>query len=175
MLSAAERSHPTSEVRGISWEDPMPEGQRPRGVTPRQRSGAAPRVPGCDRAGMAKRSYPTSEVRGRSQEDPIPEGQRPRGVTGRNSQEELPQSKVRGSGREYQTAMAQERPRGATLCPRSGVVAKRSYPTSEVRGGELSSGHRTGKGQFSFQSQRKAMPKNAQTTAQLHSSHVLAK
>ena len=29
------------------------------------------------------------------------------------------------------------------------------------------------KGQFSFQSQRKAMPKNAQTTAQLHSSHVL--
>ena len=28
---------------------------------------------------------------------------------------------------------------------------------------------------FSFQSQRKAMPKNAQTTAQLHSSHTLAK
>ena len=33
--------------------------------------------------------------------------------------------------------------------------------------GKLSSGHRTGKGQFSFQSQRKAMPKNAQTTTQL--------
>ena len=32
---------------------------------------------------------------------------------------------------------------------------------------------RTGKGQFSFQSQTKAMPKNAQTTAQLHSSHTL--
>ena len=31
------------------------------------------------------------------------------------------------------------------------------------------------KGQFSFQSQRKAMPKNAQTTAQLHSSHKLVK
>ena len=31
--------------------------------------------------------------------------------------------------------------------------------------GKLSSGHRTGKGQFSFQSQRKAMPKKAQTTA----------
>ena len=29
---------------------------------------------------------------------------------------------------------------------------------------KLSSGHRTGKGQFSFQSQRKAMPKNVQTT-----------
>ena len=36
--------------------------------------------------------------------------------------------------------------------------------------GKHSSGHRTGKGQFSFQSQREAMPKNAQTTAQLHSS-----
>ena len=35
--------------------------------------------------------------------------------------------------------------------------------------------HRTGKGQFSFQSQTKAMPKNAQTTAQLHSSHTLIK
>ena len=41
--------------------------------------------------------------------------------------------------------------------------------------GKFSSGHRTGKGQFSFQSQRKAMPKNAQTTAQLHSSHTLVK
>ena len=36
-------------------------------------------------------------------------------------------------------------------------------------------GHRTGKGQFSFQTQRKAMAKNAQTTARLQSSHVLAK
>ena len=35
--------------------------------------------------------------------------------------------------------------------------------------------HKTGKGQFSFQSQRKALPKNVQTTAQLHSSHTLAK
>ena len=41
--------------------------------------------------------------------------------------------------------------------------------------GKLISGHRTGKGQFSFQSQRNAMPKNVQTTAQVHSSHTLAK
>ena len=41
--------------------------------------------------------------------------------------------------------------------------------------GKLSSGHRTGKCQFSFQSQRKVMPKNAQTIAQLHSSHMLVK
>jgi len=31
--------------------------------------------------------------------------------------------------------------------------------------GKLSSGHRNGKGQFSFQSQRKEMPKNVQNTA----------
>ena len=40
--------------------------------------------------------------------------------------------------------------------------------------GKLSSSHRTGKGPFSFQSLRKAVPKNAQTTTQLHSSHTLA-
>ena len=66
----------------------MPEGRRPRGATPRLRTGAEarrtpclkgggqeelphvrgqgqwPRVPGCDGTGMAKRSYPTSEVMG---------------------------------------------------------------------------------------------------------------
>ena len=36
-------------------------------------------------------------------------------------------------------------------------------------------GLRTGKGQFSFQSQRKAMPNNARTIAQLYSSHMLVK
>ena len=41
--------------------------------------------------------------------------------------------------------------------------------------GKLSSGHRSGKGQFLFQSQRKAMPKNVQSIAQLHSFHTLAK
>ena len=37
------------------------------------------------------------------------------------------------------------------------------------------SGHRPGKCQFPFQSQRKALPKNAQITTQLHSSHMLVK
>ena len=41
------------------------------------------------------------------------------------------------------------------------------------RFGKHSSGYRTVKGQFSFQSQRKAMPKNVQTTTQLHSFHTL--
>ena len=40
---------------------------------------------------------------------------------------------------------------------------------------KLSSGYRTGKGQVSFQSPRKAMPKNVQTKAELHSSHTPAK
>ena len=37
---------------------------------------------------------------------------------------------------------------------------------------KLSCGHRTGQGQFSFQSQRRAMSKNVQTTVQLHSFHI---
>ena len=41
--------------------------------------------------------------------------------------------------------------------------------------GKLSSGHRTGKGQFSFQSQRKANPKNVEITTQLHSFHMPAR
>ena len=38
--------------------------------------------------------------------------------------------------------------------------------------GKIGSGHRTGKCQFSFQSQRRAMLKNDQTTAHLYSSHM---
>ena len=41
--------------------------------------------------------------------------------------------------------------------------------------GKLSSGHRTVKRQFSFQSQRRAMPRNVHTTMQLHSFHMLAR
>ena len=41
--------------------------------------------------------------------------------------------------------------------------------------GKLSSGHRIGKGQFSFQSQRRAMAKNVPTTEQLLSFHVLVR
>ena len=41
--------------------------------------------------------------------------------------------------------------------------------------GKLSSDHRTGKGQFSFQLQRRVMPKNVQTVVQLLSFHMLAR
>ena len=44
-------------------------------------------------------------------------------------------SEVRGSGGECQTVTVQERLRGATPHPRSVGAAERSYPTSEVRGG----------------------------------------
>ena len=51
--STAERSHPTSEVRGRSREDPHARRAAARGVTPHPRSG-----------GAAERRYPASEVRG---------------------------------------------------------------------------------------------------------------
>ena len=41
--------------------------------------------------------------------------------------------------------------------------------------GKLSRGHRTGKHQFQLQSQRKGVPKNAQTTTQMLSFHMLVK
>ena len=41
--------------------------------------------------------------------------------------------------------------------------------------GSLGNGHRTGKGQFSFQFQRRAMPKSVQTTSQLYSFYMLAR
>ena len=47
--------------------------------------------------------------------------------------------------------------------------------SSASKFGKLSSGHRTGKVQFSFQSQRMAMPKNVEITVQLHSFHMLAR
>ena len=80
-----------------------------------------------------------SEVRFRSQEDPMPEG--------RAAKRSYPTSEVRGSGGEYQTATAQERPRratphlrsgvavrGVTSRPRSGAAARRRYPTHQARG-----------------------------------------
>ena len=41
--------------------------------------------------------------------------------------------------------------------------------------GKLVSGQRPGKGLFSFQSQRRAMPKNSPAPIQLHSFHILAR
>ena len=77
-LSVAERSYLTSEVWGRSREDPLPEGQRPRGVTPRPRSGAAAEGARLRRLRNSREELPKSEARG-------------------SGQEEIPVSKVRGS------------------------------------------------------------------------------
>ena len=55
------------------------------------------------------------------------------------------------------------------------MMLLKCYSQYASKFGKLSSGHRTGKCQFSFQSQRKEIPKNAQTIEQLHSSHTLVK
>ena len=55
------------------------------------------------------------------------------------------------------------------------VKVLHSTMPANLQNSAVASGHRTEKGQFSFQLQSKAMPKNAQTIAQLHSSHMLAK
>ena len=128
-LSAAERSYPTSEVRGRSQEDPMPEGRRPRGVTRHPRSGA-----GAENARLRRRrngleELPNSEVRGSSREE-LPhvqgQGQQPRGATLRTAKRSYPANEVRGGGRE-------ELPKPQRLRP--GVVAGRTCPTPEARGG----------------------------------------
>ena len=56
-----------------------------------------------------------------------------------------------------------------------GLAEGREGTQYDSKLGKLNSVHRTGKDQFSFQFQRKAMKKNAQTTTQLHSSHMLVK
>ena len=68
--NAAERSYPTSKVRGRSWEDPMPEEWWPRGATPCLSQGWRPRGATLrPRSGAASgRSYLTSKeewLRGR--------------------------------------------------------------------------------------------------------------
>ena len=123
---------------------------RPRGATPRLRSGAEagrtpcpkgssqeelphvrgqgqrPRVPECDGAGTAERSYPASEVGGDKRSNPTSE------VSGAyersyptlevrgGDERSYPASEVRGGGRE-------EIPHAP--CPRPGATGGRSYPT----------------------------------------------
>ena len=85
-LSAAERSYPTSEVRGRSQEDPMPKGSGQEELPHVRGQGQWRRVPGCNGSGMAEWSYPMSEVGG---------------AAGRS----YPASEVRGGGREDQPSI----------------------------------------------------------------------
>ena len=107
--SSGERSHPTSEVRGRSREDPMPERRQPRGVTPRPRLGSGesatlqrckngreelPRVRG--QGGAAERRYPASEVRGGGWEE-LPHAPMPEARGGGREEQPVPEA------REWQT------------------------------------------------------------------------
>ena len=105
--SAAERSHPTAEVRGRSREDPLPKGRWPRGVTPHLRSGAAAESTRRRRHRNGREELPASEVRG-------------------SDERSYPASEVRGSGgEEIRHAPS----------PRPGAAARRSNPMPEARGG----------------------------------------
>ena len=162
--SVAERSHPTSEVRGRSWEDPMPKGWRPRGVTPRPRSGrvANRRYPASEVRGSDERRHQTSEVRvgderrypvskvrgGDERRYPMSEvrGGDERSYTMSEvrggEDRSYPESKVRGSGREELPHAPRPEARGdgwrsypTPLSPRQRVAAGRNNPMTKARGG----------------------------------------
>ena len=67
--SAAERGYPTSEVRGRSREDPMPEGRRLRGATPRPWSGAAAESARLRQRRSSREELTPPEARGCGQEE----------------------------------------------------------------------------------------------------------
>ena len=85
----------------------MPKGRRPRGDTPRPRSGAV--------AESARLRW------GRNGREELPN------IQGRGS---YPVPEFRSGSQECQAATAQEQPRVATPRPGSGAVAESSYPTS---------------------------------------------
>ena len=94
----AERSYPTSEVRGSGQECQAGTAQEwPRGATPHPRSG-----------GAAGRSYPASEVRGDGQEcqaataQEQPRGATPRPRPGAVAGRSYPTPEARGGGWEEQ-------------------------------------------------------------------------
>ena len=137
MPSTAERSHPTSQVRGRSQEDPMPEGRRPRGVTPRPRSGAAAESTRLRRRRNSREELPCVWGQGGGREElPHVRGQGPwlGGAT--------PCPHARGQGRWPGGPTPRPRshgyastggPRGAIPCWRSGRAVVRRYPLSKVR------------------------------------------
>ena len=87
---------------------------------------------GCDDWHAKHGREEPPHVRGERQK---PGGPHARRVAAKRS---YPTSEVRGSGREYQTAMAQERPRGATLRRRLG--GRRRGDTQHPRSGVATRG-----------------------------------
>ena len=135
-----------SEVRGRSWEDPKPNGQWPRGVTPCPRSGTAAESTRLHGSGTAERSYPAYEVGGLGGggREEIPQRLRVRGrdersyphVRGQGCDDgSYPASEVGGCGREEISHAPNPRPQAMgrrsylmPLSPRPRAVAGRSNP-----------------------------------------------
>ena len=132
-LRAAERSYPTSEVRGRSREDPMPEGRQPRGVTPHPRSGAAAESARLRRHRNGREELPHVQGQGQHGEE-LPHAPKPEARGGR--WEELPLAptpETRGCGREEKPhARGQGEQPGGPHGRRA--AAKKGYPTPEARG-----------------------------------------
>ena len=132
--SAAERSHPKSEVRGRSREEPTPKGQRPRGVTPHSRSRAAAESTRLQWRRNCGEELPHVRVQGGRWEE-LPHTPKPeaRGDSG----EELPLAPCPRPGAAAGRSNPRPRPgvvtRGVTPHPMSGAAAGRSYPTPPRR------------------------------------------
>ena len=80
-----------SEVRGRSQEEPMPKGRRPRGVTPRPRSGAAAESARLRRRRNSREELPYApmpEARGGGREE-LPHVQGAMAVQAQEGLEEL--------------------------------------------------------------------------------------
>ena len=77
----------------------MPEGRRPRGVTPHPRSGAAAESTSLRRRRTAERSYPASEVRGGDERSYLTSEDR---GNGREALPHAPTPEAKGGGREEQ-------------------------------------------------------------------------
>ena len=125
----AERSYPTSEVKGRSLEDPIPEGRQRRGVTPYQRSGAA-----SQSARRRRRSKGREELRHVGGQGRWPRGaprcRRPGAAPGRSYP-------VRGQGRRPGGATQSEARDGVweeLPSPRPGAASGRGSPISKEGG-----------------------------------------
>ena len=135
--SVAERSHPKSEVRGRSREEPTPKGQRPRGVTPRSRSRAVAESTRLQWRRNCGEELP--RVRGQGG-PPRGDTQRPRsGAVGGRSYPTPPCLRP-GAAAEGATPRPRSRgcagaggPGGAIPRWRSRGAAVRRYPSSKVR------------------------------------------
>ena len=151
-LSAAERSYTKSEVRGRSQENPMPKGRRPRGVTPRPRSGAAADSARLQQHRNGWEDLPCMWGQGGRSRGVIPcPGQRRHREDYSASRSELaagrsyptpPYPHARGQGQRLGGPTRHPRsrgctgtggPRGAIPRWRSGRAAVRRYPTPKVR------------------------------------------